>query len=204
MTDKYIGKTISDYLVLEKIGKSTDGHGLYKARCVRCGFTFRHVRINTLKRSAVKSCKNHNQKIIPKWKNKYLAGIFRGMKERCYNTSCPSYRFYGLKGIGIYREWIQNPSSFETWAFQNGYSTGLSIDRIDSSKDYSPQNCRWITMKQNAKWKSTTNAITVNGITDSGRGWSKRLGCGVNRVNKMLREKGIKATKEWIKTRIIA
>ena len=59
------------------------------------------------------------------------------------------------------------------------------------AKDYSPENCRWITSIQNSKWKSTTNKITVNGITDSGEGWARRLGIGVSAVNRWKREHGM-------------
>jgi hypothetical protein len=38
---------------------------------------------------------------------------------------------------------------FREWALRNGYKDGLSIDRIDSEKNYTPENCRWITVKEN-------------------------------------------------------
>ena len=57
-------------------------------------------------------------------------------------------------------------------------------------------------MKENSKWKSTTNYITVNGITDSGRGWSTRLNKGINFINTMIRDKGLEYTIEYIKQNI--
>ena len=41
-------------------------------------------------------------------------------------------------------------STFEKWATQNGYKEGLSIDRLDSNKDYMPSNCEWVTLSENA------------------------------------------------------
>ena len=81
----------------------------------------------------------------------------------------------------------------------NGYQENLTIDRIDSNKNYCPENCRWITREQNSKWKSTTSKITVNGITDSGRGWARRLHIGVNRINVWKRDKGLEFCEEKIK-----
>ena len=125
------------------------------------------------------------------------------MKNRCYNSNCKDYKRYGKKGIKIYDEWINNPLSFEEWALSNGYNDGLTIDRIDENKDYCPENCRWITLEDNSKWKSTTNKIEVNGITDSGRGWSKRLGYGVNYINKYIKNNGIDKTVEFIQKEIL-
>jgi hypothetical protein len=119
---------------------------------------------------------------------------------RCYNKNCKDYRFYGKKGVYICDEWRNNYKSFNDWAIQSGYEDGLTIDRIDCSKPYCPENCRWISACDNAKWKSTTTSITVNGITDSGRGWSERLGRGVNYINKMIRKKGIDYTIDYIQT----
>ena len=87
--------------------------------------------------------------------------------------------------------WLNNQQAFNDWSLENGYNEELTIDRIDPAKDYSPENCRWITSIQNSKWKSTTNKITVNGITDSGKCWARRLGIGVNAVNRWKREHGM-------------
>ena len=79
------------------------------------------------------------------WGNKRLSKIFKEMTSRCYDKNTREYRWYGKKGIKICDEWINNPKTFEDWALNNGYKDNLTIDRINSDKDYSPDNCRWIT-----------------------------------------------------------
>ena len=43
--------------------------------------------------------------------------------------------------------------NFREWALRNGYSkTHCSLDRIDSTKGYSPSNCRWVTKADNGRY----------------------------------------------------
>ena len=70
------------------------------------------------------------------------------MKERCYNYSAINYKNYGGRGITICTEWLHDFKAFRDWALSHGYQEGLSIDRIDNDKGYSPDNCRWATAKE--------------------------------------------------------
>jgi hypothetical protein len=76
--------------------------------------------------------------------------IHKSMKNRCNNKNSESYRFYGGKGVKVCKDW-DNVESFNDWAINNGYKDNLTIDRIDSSKDYEPNNCRWITQAENSR-----------------------------------------------------
>lgn len=79
-----------------------------------------------------------------------LKSIYYAMKQRCYNSNCCNYRYYGKKGITICDEW-NNSKNFINWALQNGYKNNLTIDRINSNSNYEPDNCRWITRSENSK-----------------------------------------------------
>lgn len=87
------------------------------------------------------------------------------MKDRCYNPKNYSYSKYGKKGITICDEWLNNRTIFFKWAFENGYNDNLSIDRIDGTKGYFPDNCRWATAKQQARNLCTNRPITIDGQT---------------------------------------
>ena len=190
--DKYINKIVGQYKIIEKCQeKHNDGHSLYNAICIKCGYVRNNTRIKELKDTNT-DCNHRIMKIF--WYSKHLKFIFETMIQRCYRHSSMSYNFYGAKGICIYEEWLNNKESFNDWVISNGYDDGLTIDRIDETKDYCPENCRWITREMNSKWKSTTNRIEVNGILDSGKGWSKRLGFNCNYINKMIRDKGLDYT----------
>jgi len=74
------------------------------------------------------------------------------MKSRCYNTNNTKYYLYGGKNITICKEWLENYDNFKTWSIKNGYEPNkkLSIDRINSNKNYEPNNCQWITVSENS------------------------------------------------------
>ena len=89
-------------------------------------------------------------------RNTRLYKTWAQMKSRCYNKNESGYKWYGAKGIKVFDEW-HTYSNFAKWAKINGYNDNLTIDRIDPAKDYSPANCQWITLQENAR-KATNRA----------------------------------------------
>lgn len=131
-------------------------------------------------------------------KDKRILGIFKGMKQRCYNESDDSYRFYGARGIGICDSWLQTPSKFEEWSLENGYEAHLTIDRIDSDKWYEPNNCRWVTLEDNARYKSSTRIFNVGEESHTGREWSFKFGLSNTVINGYLRNYPEEVVKEFL------
>lgn len=86
-----------------------------------------------------------------------------GMKQRCYQKKGSDYQNYGGRGITVCDEWKNDFMSFKTWAMQNGYSDNLTLDRIDVNSNYCPENCRWITIKEQNRNKTNTVYIEYNG-----------------------------------------
>ena len=73
------------------------------------------------------------------------------MKNRCYRVNNDNYKYYGGKGIIICEEWKNSFLNFYEWAIKNDFKNGLTIDRIDSNKNYEPCNCRFITREENTR-----------------------------------------------------
>ncbi len=68
------------------------------------------------------------------------------MLQRCENPKHPNYHLYGGRGIRVCNEW----HSFEAFWRDMGWkpSGELTLERIDNEKGYSPDNCKWATMKE--------------------------------------------------------
>lgn len=73
-----------------------------------------------------------------------------GMKQRCCNPNHGAWRYYGGKGIAVCDEWLSF-QPFLAWALANGWQPGLTIDRVDSSRGYCPENCEWVTPAENSR-----------------------------------------------------
>ena len=86
--------------------------------------------------------------------------IWRGMKNRCYYSKHVAFKNYGGRGIKICDEWRKSFRSFAKWALSNGYNDTLSIDRIDVDGNYSPNNCRWATAKEQSSNTRKRKAAT--------------------------------------------
>lgn len=156
--EEYIGQQFGRLTVLS-VSHRKRGQVYVTCECT-CG-KIKTVRLDHLKRGLIRSCTCLRRAVTIQRMtthglskaHKRLVGIWQGMKQRCYNTNCREYRWYGAKGVEMCAEWRESYAAFDEWAYSHGYKEDLTIDRIDASKNYEPANCRWITRALNSALK---------------------------------------------------
>lgn len=108
-------------------------------------------------------------------KNK-LKYRWRNMRQRCNNPQNDHYQYYGGRGIRLCSDWENDYDCFERWALQNGYHHTLQIHRIDWDGNYTPENCRFVTREEHAKYRRGSYILSFEGKTQSLSLWARELG----------------------------
>jgi hypothetical protein len=108
-----------------------------------------------------------------------LYRLWAWMIQRCECKQRHNYHLYGGRGIKVCDEWRDNPEAFCQWCEQNGYEKGLQIDRIDSDGNYSPENCRFVTRRENQQNMRSNRYVTIDGVSRCLSEWAKRYGLSV-------------------------
>ena len=149
-------------------------------KCLGCGKIY-HVQLSNLTHSKTKMCHACAIKHIFTKHNlssNKLYTVFKDMHKRCEYEKDYKYPNYGGRGIKVCEEW-QEYEPFSEWAKNNGYTDELTLDRIDNNGDYSPNNCRWATYKEQALNTRTNHFIEFCGEIKTLSQWADEL--GINR-----------------------
>lgn len=96
------------------------------------------------------------------------------MKQRCFNKNHKSYPRYGARGITVCDSWRDSSAAF--LADMGPRPDGCSLDRIDNDGNYSPENCRWATRRQQQMNRCNTAHYTIRGVTMHRNEWAALYG----------------------------
>lgn len=108
-----------------------------------------------------------------------------GMKQRCNNPNNEKYGIYGGAGITVCDEWNK---SFDNFFKDMGECPkGMSIDRIDVTKGYYKDNCRWATQKQQQNNRSNNVIITVGEVPMTMSEYCQKHGLNSDKVQQRLK-----------------
>jgi len=102
-------------------------------------------------------------------------GTWNHMLRRCYDEKDKSFRDYGARGVTVCDRW---KDSFESFFADMGKRPSKlhSLDRIDNSMGYSPENCRWATRLEQNNNTRRNRPITYKGRTQGVYQWAEELG----------------------------
>jgi hypothetical protein len=138
----------------------------------KCG-NIKMIYITNLTQGKSKSCGCTRQNGLVETK---LYNVWASMKSRCFNQNHKFYKDYGGRGITVCEEWRNSIIAFYEWAINNGYNEGLTLDRIDNNKSYSPSNCRWTSRLEQLNNRRNNLRITHNGVSRTVAEWSRETG----------------------------
>ena len=156
------GRTIGRLLVIEECGRSSDGQVLWRCRC-ECGREV-IVRGDHLRHEDITSCGCYQRERSAETHTTHgmrktrLYSVWRDMLARagvCKGASENAKRHYQDRGITVCDDWTIF-ENFRDWALSHGYKKGLQIDRVNNDAGYCPENCRWVTPKENMNNRRNT------------------------------------------------
>lgn len=107
-----------------------------------------------------------------KFKDKEYS-IWLAMRDRCINPNNKNYINYGARGITVAKEW----DDYSVFINDMGKRPmGHSLERLENSKGYSKDNCKWATVKEQVRNTRQNINITYDGKTMCLTDWADELG----------------------------
>lgn len=120
-----------------------------------------------------------------------LYEVWFAMMSRCTKTENKAYQDYGGRGIKVCDEW-KDFLTFRDWAYANGYDKdapikACTIDRIDTTGNYCPENCRWTDWNTQANNRTACKYITIDGVTHDISEWGHIMGISKSTIRGRLK-----------------
>lgn len=170
-----IGTMFGDLKLVELIGRGKCGRLVANFKC-RCG-NYKTMAVSLARIGHDRSCgcfkKNRFKKhglSVSEWPT---YSTWMSMRQRCNNPNCNEYKHYGARGIKICKRWDR----FENFFSDMGRKPdGMSIERKDNNRNYTPSNCKWANHKEQMNNTRSTRMITIGGITKPQTQWAEFYG----------------------------
>ena len=187
----YIGEKFERLTVVEEVEAyvSPGGSRMRKVKCLCVCGGVAVAMVSNLYNGSTKSCgcyklekarrgTHHMSRTVPyhRWNQ---------MIMRCENRNTASYKHYGGRGITVCKKWKKFEGFWED--MKDGFSTELTIDRIDTNKGYSRENCRWATMRTQQNNRTNNRLLTLDGRVMTLMQWARELGVNRQTIDSRLR-----------------
>lgn len=176
--DEVLGAWINRLQVIGVEGVDHAGKSIARFQC-HCGVEF-VARYSNVKGGNTTSCGCEAGRFIKSLNYKHGLSrdpryqVWVDMHKRCYNPLHPCYEHYGGRGITVCEQWHHTPEKFfdDIGPRPDGYA----LDRLDNNAGYSPENCAWVTIKQQQNNRRNNVWLTLGGETRTLSGWAELAG----------------------------
>ena len=199
----FVGKKVGEWTVIKYLG-FVKNKAVYTIRC-SCGREYNRnkgdIRVRTVngkeRGNRCRVCSNRITSTKHGYSRTKIYKVWSSMLSRCNTVSSSSYESYGARGITVSKDWHK----FENFIKDMGdrLSEGLSIDRIDNSKGYSKENCRWATKRQQANNTRSNVHITLKDKVKTVSEFARYLNINRSRLDYFLRNHPNKSLSDFIK-----
>lgn len=175
LADIVMGMTVNRWTVIGMPAR--DNHNYFvPCRCA-CG-TIRRVEYSKLLSGHSKSCGCWGREVAgARFRRHGKTGSrthkkWLQMVNRCSGTDPHKAKYYAGRGITVCSQWKDFAVFFRD---MGECPEGYSLDRIDNEKGYSPDNCRWVPLKQQHWNKRTSRIISYLGRSQCMAAWAYEL-----------------------------
>lgn len=161
------GQKFGRLTVIERTENAADGHAQWRCRC-DCG-NITVVASNNLQRGIIKSCGCLHKEMFDRTTHGMadtpIFYCWSGIKARCYNPKHKSFKDYGGRGVTMFSAWVNDFKAFYNYVSQLSHfgEKGYTLDRIDNSGNYEPNNVRWATAKIQTRNRRNNRFVEYNG-----------------------------------------
>ncbi len=177
-TIQMVGQQFGELIVIAQAEHSKGSHRKWLCSC-SCGRETT-VATNNLRSGHTRSCGCLVKTTASNLRTKHgmsktrVYDIWLGMMSRCFNPKNISYSRYGAAGITVCPKW----RSYTQFISDMGMPPGdrYSLDRLDNTKGYCADNCRWATSEQQANNKRNNRVMTTGTQTLTLAQWAKLAG----------------------------
>lgn len=115
---------------------------------------------------------------------KRMRHVWYNMNSRCYDPEHDSFKHYGGRGVSVCERWKVFDNFYIDMA--DGQFPGCQLDRIDNDGDYTPDNCRWVTARENSRNRRDNRMIETSSGAECLASAAERYGIQADVLRKRL------------------